>query len=178
LTFDSPALAQAGDKPLSCQMITGDKDTASFPVDDCIVPEGINGPVVIFLTTEPQPLPASSISRQNLTSILCGPTIAFIDSKPDALGALVRQGDNPVESSDEISQDQAQSEMARASGSISAPAATESPSATVPPGAEPSSVAPSGTDSSAPVDATPAQSNASSTPEPPVKVLGLWSAPV
>jgi len=207
LTFDSPALANAGDKPISCQMMTGDNSTASFPIADCIVPEGINGPVVIFLTTEPQPLPASTISRQNITSVLAGPTIAFIDSKPDALGALVRQGANPVESSDQISQDQAQSEMAQASGSISAPAATASSSATVAPGAEPSSVAasgaesssvaasgaesssvapsgtesssaaPSGTDSSAPVDATPAQSNSSPVPAQPIKVLGLWSAP-
>lgn len=195
LTFDSPALATVGAEQVSCHMLTGDNTTSlSFPMADCIVPAGINGPVTIFLTTDPQPLPVSS--RQNIT-VLAGPTIAFIDSRPDALGALIRNAPNPVESSDEITLDQAQDEMARASGSISAPAATESASATatpgaesssvaapgaessgvVAPGAESSSVAASGTDSAAPADSTPAQSNSSPTPPPPVNVIGVWSKP-
>jgi len=193
LTFDSPALAKAGGKELSCQMLTGGGNATalSFPLDQCIVPSGINGPVAIFLTTDPQPL-AANVVTQNASQILAGPTLAFIDTEPDALGSIVRKGSNPVGTSNQVSQDQAQSDLAQASGSVTSPAATGSSSAatgsssaatgsssaatgsssaatgsssdaTGSPSATPSSTPTAAQDNSAPTNA----------PVPAVKVIGL-----
>jgi len=196
LTFDSPALAGVDPATLSCQMITGGGDTngtaLSFPLSECIVPTGINGPVVIFLTNDTQPLLAD-INVQNPASIVCGPTIAFIDAQADALGALVRQGANPVQITDSISPSQANDVLSSASVTATATdavltsIASESPAPTDSVATD--SVA---TDSLAvtdslvasdpaatPVDtassvATPEELNAAPTsaPQGPVKVIG------
>lgn len=163
LTFDSPAIANAGDN-LSCQMLVGGNTTASsFPIKDCIVPSGINGPVAIFLTKDVQPL-AADVVVQDPKSIVAGPAIAFIDSKPDALGALARSGTKPVESSDNLTPDQASDALSKAT-SIS----TESSTAT-----DSSTASSTATDSSSASDATatPAQDN-SALSGPPVQVIGV-----
>lgn len=149
LTFDSPAITDA--KDLSCQMLVGGSANASsFPIKDCIVPTGINGPVAIFITKDPQPL-AGNVVIQDAKSIVAGPAIAFIDSKPDALGALARSGAKPVESSDKLTPDQASEALSKAT-SVS----TESSTAT------------SASDSTA----TPAQDN-SALSGPAVQVVGV-----
>jgi hypothetical protein len=126
LTFDSPGLAKAEGKEVSCQMLTGGNATAlSLPIDECIVPNGINGPVAIFLTTDPQPLSAD-VTVQDATAILAGPAIAFVDAQADALGSLVRQGANPVQITDQITPSQANDVLSSASGAI----LTETPTAT------------------------------------------------
>ena len=125
LTFDSPGLAKAEGREISCQMLVGGNATAlSLPIDECIVPTGINGPVAIFLTIDPQPLSAD-VTTQNAEAILAGPAIAFIDSVPDALGALVRQGPNPVQITDQITPSQANDLLSSASGAILTDTATD-----------------------------------------------------
>ena len=159
LTFDSPALANAGDKELSCQMLIGGNATAlSLPIKECIVPSGLNGPVAIFLTTDAQPL-AADVVIQDPASILCGPTIAFIDTDADALGALVRNTKKPVQSSDEITPGEAEDALSQASGSVS----TESSTAT-----DSSSTDSSSTDSSSTTatDSSSSASESTSSPEP------------
>ena len=191
LTFDSPALAGVDPATLSCQMITGGGDTngtaLSFPLSECIVPTGINGPVVIFLTNDTQPLLAD-INVQNPASIVCGPTIAFIDAQADALGALVRQGANPVQITDSISPSQANDVLSSASVTATATdavltsIASESPAPTDSVATDSLAVTDSlvASDPAAtPVDtassvATPEELNAAPTsaPQGPVKVIG------
>lgn len=118
LTFDSPALAAAGGAQLSCQMLVGGGPTAlSFPVEECVVPEGLNGPVAIFLTTDPTPL-SSNVVVQDASIILAGPTLAFIDTIPDALGSLIRAGGAPLDSFEDLSPEDAQRLIGDANGQV------------------------------------------------------------
>ena len=184
LTFQSSALGTPGDKPLSCQMLTGGNATAlSFPIEECIVPSGINGPVAIFITNDTQPLLADVVV-QDSKIIVAGPTIAFIDAQPDALGSLVRQGANPVQITDQITPSQANDVLSSATGAIltetsaaatdsaaTDSAATDLPAATESLAADESAATPSDTGSS---DATPAEANSAPTSaaEGPIKVIG------
>jgi len=71
-------------------MLTGGANaTLSFPIDQCVVPEGINGPVAIFITSDNQPLNTNVVDRQNQT-VVAGPLMTFIDSIPDPLASVVR----------------------------------------------------------------------------------------
>jgi hypothetical protein len=204
LTFSSPALDSAGDQQqLSCQMITGVNTTAlSFPIGECIVPEGINGPVAIFITKDPQPL----LAGKDNESILAGPTIAFIDA-PDALGSLIRNGANTVPISDQLTPSQANDLLSSYSGAITtetgaattdssgavatetSAAATDSvateslgatdPVATESLAASESAATPTDTASSDASDATPAEANSAPTsaPEGPIVVIGHSTVP-
>jgi len=139
-------------------LIGGNATALSLPIKECLVPTGINGPVAIFLTKDPQPL-AADVVIQDPSSILSGPALAFIDTEADALGALVRKGAKPVESSDEITPDEANDALKSASGSISTE--TSSP-----------------TETSSDASATPTQDPASlSVAEPPVQVIGVTTIP-
>ena len=192
LTFSSPALDSAGDQQLSCQMITGVNTTAfSFPIGECIVPQGINGPVAIFITNDTQPL----VAGKDDPTIVCGPTIAFIDA-PDALGSLVRSGANSVPLSDQLTPSQANDLLSSYSGAIltetgaatstdsSAAIATETSAATESVATESSAASESAatpSDTAAPdaSDATPAEANSAPTsapaPEGPIAVIGHYS---
>jgi len=181
LTFDSPALAAAQGKDLSCQMLFGGNATAlSLPVAQCIVPSGINGPVAIFLTTDTKPL-AANVVVQDPASILAGPAIAFIDTQSDPLGALVRNSTNPVQSSDTITPAQASDVLSQASGSISTDSSTattaDSSSAAATDSAATDSAATdsAATTSSPDPTATAAQDNSAPTPGPDVQVIGVSS---
>jgi hypothetical protein len=110
LEFSSPALNSTSQSTAFCQMLVGGQVTSlSFPIDQCIVPSGINGPVWIYLTNDPQPL-AANIHVRASVNIVAGPTAAFIDSVSDALGSLVRPGSG-FNSSGVISPSQAQSQL-------------------------------------------------------------------
>lgn len=168
LTFDK------GDDTASCQMLVGNGNATalSFPIKDCTVPEGINGPVAIFLTKDPQPL-AANVVQQASQSIIAGPSIVFLDTQSDALGALARNSTNPVQSSDQITPDQANGALSQASGSVTTETSTtDSSSAT----ASGSSSATASDSTSSP---TPAPDNSSPTssgaPEPAVQVIGVSS---
>ena len=60
----------------------------SLPIDQCVVPEGINGPVALFVTSDDQPLNGNAVQRGS-NALVAGPTMAFIDSVPDTLSQLV-----------------------------------------------------------------------------------------
>jgi hypothetical protein len=93
LQLSSPALDALGAGAageLSCQMLVGGQATSlSLPLSQCIVPNGIAGPVWIWVTSNSQPLNANIHQRASNT-IVAGPTAIFLDVQADALGALVR----------------------------------------------------------------------------------------
>lgn len=71
-------------------MLFGGQVTAlALPYDQCIVPQGVNGPVGIFITSSGTPLASNVVVRAE-SEVLAGPAMAFIDSSPEALGALIR----------------------------------------------------------------------------------------
>ncbi|ELU45705.1 cytochrome b2 (L-lactate ferricytochrome C oxidoreductase) [Rhizoctonia solani AG-1 IA] len=92
LTFDSPALAGLDRATLSCQMMTGGVASAAvFPIDQCVVPQGLEGPVYIYITNSTQPL-LNSQQNQNVASIVAGPTGAFIDTRQESASSLFKSG--------------------------------------------------------------------------------------
>jgi len=143
LEFSSAALNSTNESTASCQMLVGGLTfSLSFPIDNCVVPEGLDGPVWIWLTTDEQPL-ASNIHVRATDKILAGPIAAFVDSRSNALGALVRNVGNGFDSSTTISPSEASSQLATATltqtdiatetGSPAATATPTSSSAAVPP---------------------------------------------
>lgn len=73
-----------------CQMLVGGAPTSiSLPFDQCIVPPAINGVVLIFITSDSQPL-ASNVVQQATSQLLAGPAVVFIDSQSDNLAQMVR----------------------------------------------------------------------------------------
>ncbi|KAH8094764.1 ferritin-like domain-containing protein [Phellopilus nigrolimitatus] len=75
---------------LSCQMLAGGMPfSLSLPYSQCVVPAGLNGPVAIYVTNDTQPL-NNNVRDRFTGNIVAGPTMAFIDGTPDALGNLAR----------------------------------------------------------------------------------------
>ncbi|KAF8632020.1 hypothetical protein AX17_004963 [Amanita inopinata Kibby_2008] len=91
LTFRSTALnSTASQDKLYCQMLVGGSNqTMSFPFNQCVVPNGINGPVAIFITWDSKPLLNNVIDRGS-NKVVAGPALAFIDTHPQKIGQLVR----------------------------------------------------------------------------------------
>lgn len=85
-----------------------------LPLNECVVPDGINGPVLIHVTSDGTPL-ANSVLDRATTQLVAGPLLAFVDTKPQALslvsksasGGSVPSGGNQTpstpDSSDETS---------------------------------------------------------------------------
>ena len=96
---------------LFCQMLAGGLPfSISLPVGECVVPEGITGPVALFITSDPQPLINNPVNRAT-DKLVAGPTIAFIDNRPQILGQLARTigGAPPPAVTSTITPDQATS---------------------------------------------------------------------
>lgn len=111
LSFTSPAITSANDTSVSifrpsvqrpspnfdaqkffCQMLVGGAfSSIALPFDNCVVPAGINGPVAIFITSDGQPL-LNNVRDRATTQLVAGPLMAFIDTQPQMLGQLARQG--------------------------------------------------------------------------------------
>jgi len=93
LSFKSDAInGTVSPDKLFCQMLTGGLPFATaLPFSQCTVPQGINGPVAIFVTSDSQPL-AASVVDQATDKLIAGPTMAFIDTQSDMLGQMVRTG--------------------------------------------------------------------------------------
>jgi len=91
LSFKSSAIN--GSMPTSkmfCQMLAGGLPfSISLPYDQCIVPPGIDGAVIIIITSDSQPL-AASVVQQATSQLVAGPAMAFIDSQSDNLGQMIR----------------------------------------------------------------------------------------
>ncbi len=68
-------------------LIGGAPSSISLPIDQCVVPAGIEGPVAIFVTSDMQPLNNNVRDRAN-QAVLAGPTMAFIDTQKQLLSQL------------------------------------------------------------------------------------------
>jgi len=119
LTFSSPAINGSTDG-LFCQMLVGGLPfTISLPFSQCTVPDGINGPVALWVTSDPQPLLNDPVDRAT-DKLVAGPTVAFIDSKPQILGQMARSLSAPPTVTSTISLDQASSIISAAQPSPTA----------------------------------------------------------
>ncbi|KAG8833855.1 hypothetical protein FRC17_009972 [Serendipita sp. 399] len=172
LEFSSPALNETSLASASCQMLVGGQAfSLSFPANECIVPEGIDGPVWIWLTTDEQPL-AADIHVRASSNILAGPTAAFLDTKTSALGALIRNNGAGFGSSETISPSEAQDQLSSATETATETApATETATVTE---------APNATFSTAPAAVTTpaaASSGGSGGATPPIRVIGVGVIP-
>jgi hypothetical protein len=75
-------------------LIGGLPFTVSLPLSECVVPDGINGPVALWITSDSQPLLGNPVDRA-VDKQVAGPTIAFIDTKPQLLGQMARTPSGP-----------------------------------------------------------------------------------
>ncbi|KAF8583947.1 hypothetical protein K439DRAFT_1617042 [Ramaria rubella] len=123
---------------LSCQMMIGGAvNSISLPLSQCVVPATINGPVAIWITNSTDPLLNNVINRST-AQLVAGPSMAFIDSKPEAMGELIRAGSgNSSTETTDISSGQASAIASSGSSSTSAPSTlTSGPDLTTGPGAD------------------------------------------
>ncbi|KAH9950084.1 ferritin-like domain-containing protein [Amylocystis lapponica] len=91
LSFSSRAMSSSVDG-FFCQMLIGGIPfSISLPFSQCIVPQGINGPVAIYITSDNQPIDANVVQR-NLNTVIAGPILTFIDISEDVLSSLARGG--------------------------------------------------------------------------------------
>ncbi|CAE6488929.1 unnamed protein product [Rhizoctonia solani] len=179
LTFDSPALAGLDRATLSCQMMTGGvASAAAFPIDQCVVPQGLEGPVYIYITNSSQPL-LNSQQNQNVGSIVAGPTGAFIDTRQESASALFKSGGqlSPGSTISTITPEQA-SQIA-GGGQAGGPAAP-APTPAAPVAGAPSAESPASTASvasSAPAATPTPSAEQSNSPSGPAVVIGFTTRP-
>jgi hypothetical protein len=113
-------------------MVGGAPMSIVLPMSECVVPEGINGPVALWITSDGQPL-LNNVRDRATTQVVAGPALAFIDTQPQMLGQLARgastgsgsQAQSASTSTRTISPAEASSVIASASGAA-APTATAS----------------------------------------------------
>lgn len=165
LTFDSPALAGLDRATLSCQMMTGGVASAAvFPIDQCVVPQGLEGPVYIYITNSTQPL-LNSQQNQNVGSIVAGPTGAFIDTRKESASQLFKSSGQLNSGSSTTTLTPEQASQIVGGGQAGGPAAA-APTPTAPAATSAVSTvsAEASVTSSAAPTATAAQSNTASGP--------------
>ena len=75
-------------------MVGGASFAITLPYEQCIVPDKIDGPVALYVTSDSQPL-ANNIRDQATNTIVAGPTMAFIDTVPQDLASLAITGSAP-----------------------------------------------------------------------------------
>ena len=69
-------------------MLVGGMPTSiSLPLDQCIVPQGVEGPVGLFITSDNQPL-NNNVRDRATQAVLAGPSMAFIDTQKQLLSQL------------------------------------------------------------------------------------------
>jgi len=135
LEFKSDAIKGNNDK-LFCQMLAGGlPNTISLPLKECCVPANLDGPVLIWVTGDPQPLSANVLERA--VNVTAGPTMVFSDDPKNkgGVGSLLRSDKSDKGSSGEsvntqtISPSAASSIISSASGTASSAASgTSAPS--------------------------------------------------
>ncbi|KAH8921273.1 hypothetical protein BT69DRAFT_1264685 [Atractiella rhizophila] len=81
LAFQADNLdANTDPKKTFCQMVFGGATEALvFPIDNCRVPKGFNGPVMLFITDSKTPL-AGDAATQDQSIIVAGPAAIFVDT--------------------------------------------------------------------------------------------------
>jgi len=119
---------------LFCQMMIGGNATAlALPLSQCIVPQGLNGPVAIFITSDSTPLPNDVVNRP-CDKVVAGPTMAFIDTNRQLLSELALGGKNNTGSGSDGGITQTISPAsATAIGDAPSPTGTPGAAATSPP---------------------------------------------
>ncbi|KAL6306733.1 ferritin-like domain-containing protein [Sparassis latifolia] len=91
LSFSSSALNGSTDG-LFCQMLVGGLPVSvSQNFSSCVVPDTVNGPAAVFITSDDQPID-SNVRDQNTNTVVAGPAMIFINANVDALGELVLSG--------------------------------------------------------------------------------------
>jgi hypothetical protein len=141
LDLQSDALQGIPRENLTCQMLVGGAAFAlAFPIDECVVPDGINGPVAVFVTNSTQPL-LTAQRDQFRKSVVAGPQFAFVDTQPQTINALVRtpqNGDAPtIPSTATISPAEASAVVTGASGDPTAATTLTAPDPAATTGASP-----------------------------------------
>ncbi|KAJ7087282.1 ferritin-like domain-containing protein [Mycena belliarum] len=148
-----------GTDGLFCNMMVGGAPfSINLPLDKCVVPEGINGPVALWITSDNNPLVNNVVNRAT-TQQVAGPAILFIDSQPEMLGQLVRSsktggGASSTETTT-ITPDEASKIIAGASSTSGAPSSTKT------------AAGKDGKDGKASTDGQNGQAAPASTPLPP-----------
>jgi hypothetical protein len=117
LQFQSSAISSGQSSSLYCQMaIPGAVDAEVFPYDQCVVPEGIDGPVAVYITNTAQPLLIDPVV-QDSGCITAGPTLVFIDSEQeDVLSSVILGGESIASCIDDISSSESSSYGSVSSG--------------------------------------------------------------
>lgn len=129
LTFSSPAINGSTDN-FHCQMLVGGMPSSiSLPLDSCVVPEGIEGPVAIFVTPDDQPL-NNNVRDRATQAVIAGPTMAFIDTTKQLLGQLVLAGSSASGSASTSTTTISPADATSVISSASAASATAAASAT------------------------------------------------
>ncbi|KAJ7179560.1 ferritin-like domain-containing protein [Mycena filopes] len=79
-----------GTDGLFCNMMVGGAPfSINLPLAQCVVPQGINGVVALWITSDDQPLANNVVDRATSQQI-AGPALLFVDTQPEMLGAMVR----------------------------------------------------------------------------------------
>jgi hypothetical protein len=93
LTFSASTInGTVSNDKLFCQMLIGGQAMSiPLPLNQCVVPQGVNGPVAIFVTSDGQPL-LNDVKDRATSQLIAGPALAFIDTQPQMLGQLLRSG--------------------------------------------------------------------------------------
>jgi len=74
-----------------CQMLApGMPFSLSLPIDQCVVPQGLNGAVAVWVTSDDQALNGGVIDRQS-NAIVAGPLLTFIDIEVDEIAVVIRK---------------------------------------------------------------------------------------
>ncbi|KAH9991672.1 hypothetical protein BJV74DRAFT_414417 [Russula compacta] len=93
LRFKSPAFSSST-SGLYCQLLTGGQALSTpLPVDKCVVPAEINGPVVVFITSNNKS-PNSNVVDRSGQSGVADPVITFVDTHTNLIDGLVRKKAN------------------------------------------------------------------------------------
>ncbi|KAI0052594.1 hypothetical protein FA95DRAFT_1241887 [Auriscalpium vulgare] len=122
LTFSSSAINGTTDG-FFCQMLAGGLPfSISLPFDQCVVPDGIVGPVAVMITSDDQPL-NNNARDQATTSVIAGPAMLFLDT-PSTISSLIHgsnSGSSDVSTTSTISPAAASSIIASASSASPSP---------------------------------------------------------
>ena len=120
--FDLSNANQTDTSSLFCQMMAGGMPfSLSQPLNNCMVPANVTGPVAVWVTKDDQPLANNARDRTD-TNVLAGPSIVFIDTTVDVISQLVRSSSGSASSSSSSSSDSGS--QAASTSTIAAAAAT------------------------------------------------------
>lgn len=131
LEFKSDAI-KSKDK-LFCQMLAGGlPNTIARPIDECCIPDGVEGPIAVWITSDSQPLNGNVLQRAN-DKVVAGPDIVFSEDAAKntlGIGSFLRASGGEGVSTQTISPSAASSIISSASGTASSAASeTSAPSA-------------------------------------------------